>query len=385
MLRILLIVFLFMMLPFSVGAEQPPVPPRKTDLGTIQKNLEQEKQTRQALQTRLKDVKKELDSTRSELVKIAENIQSNENELALLEKRIARRQIEEKALTEKLEQNYGTIADLILALERIRRIPPESLIVRPGAPLQTAQSAMLLQSTLPAVNKRAKDLSADLEHLGALKKGLEADRTAALTVKSQQKGQYASMQSLVKKRENLYSTIQKDYEQNKQRVAKLTQESKTLMELINRLEKEQQTRQMAKTAPVYASLPEKGVSRLPVSGSLIEPYGHRNAIGATSQGVTLEAAPGALVVAPMGGVVRFSGVFKNYGNMVIIEHKNGYHSLIAGLQRIDAQPDHQIKSGEPIGQLPLTSSRGGQPALYYELRLNGQPVNPASAFSELKT
>ncbi|MCB9995716.1 MAG: peptidoglycan DD-metalloendopeptidase family protein [Rhodospirillales bacterium] len=132
-------------------------------------------------------------------------------------------------------------------------------------------------------------------------------------------------------------------------------------------------------------MPNKGTARLPVSGFITVGYGTTDEIGAYSQGIKLEARPGSLAVAPMGGIVRFAGQFKNYGNMVIIEHKNGYHSLIAGLHRIDAPVEGRINAGEPIGQLPLTSSRGGRPALYYELRRNGQPVNPADMIADLKS
>ena len=89
--------------------------------------------------------------------------------------------------------------------------------------------------------------------------------------------------------------------------------------------------------------------------------------------------------APMGGVVRYVGYFKNYGNIVIIEHKGGYHSLIGGFESIETAIQRQVKSGEPIGKLPSKSSYGASPSLYYELRYNGQSVDPSVKFSELKS
>ncbi|MBU0859836.1 MAG: peptidoglycan DD-metalloendopeptidase family protein [Alphaproteobacteria bacterium] len=84
-------------------------------------------------------------------------------------------------------------------------------------------------------------------------------------------------------------------------------------------------------------------------------------------------------------MVRFSGPFKNYGNMIIIEHKKDYHSLIAGLTRLDVREGTSVNAGEPVGSLPSSSSRGGKPTLYYELRQKGRPVNPATTFSGLKS
>jgi len=84
----------------------------------------------------------------------------------------------------------------------------------------------------------------------------------------------------------------------------------------------------------------------------------------------------------MGGIVRFAGYFKNYGNMLIIEHKNGYHSLIAGLEKIDTVVDQSVSAGEPLGNLYRTDN-GKPPTLYFELRHKGKAINPARKFTEL--
>ena len=111
-------------------------------------------------------------------------------------------------------------------------------------------------------------------------------------------------------------------------------------------------------------------------------YNEEDDFGAKSKGVSIEGYGGALIVAPMGGVIRFAGYFKNYGNMLIIEHKNGYHSLVAGLENIDTVVGQAVNAGEPLGVLHKSSS-GQKPVLYYELRQNGKPVNPTKKFGDL--
>lgn len=390
MVRWLFVFLAFVLFPLYTRADTPPLPPRKVSLETLQSQLEKERSSQITLENRLGKAQEELETTRRDLVKLAENLQANEAELDRLEQNIDRLSKEEAELTARLEQDYGSIADLILALERIRRVPPESLIVRPGAPLQTAQSAMLLKATLPAVHRRAGLLSLQLGRLQNISHALKNDRTAALESRKTLESRQVEISSLVSKRERLFGEIQTDYEQNKRTVERLSREAKTLLDLIDKLEKEEK-RQAASSRdrPVQVAysnkMPEPGKPRTPVPGVITVNYGGIDAIGAKSQGISIEARPRALVVAPMNGIVRFAGAFKNYGNLVIIEHGNGYHSLIAGLYRIDAPLEARINTGEPVGQLPLTSSRGGRPALYYELRLNGQPVDPAGMFSDLKS
>jgi septal ring factor EnvC (AmiA/AmiB activator) len=89
--------------------------------------------------------------------------------------------------------------------------------------------------------------------------------------------------------------------------------------------------------------------------------------------VTFATRPGAEVVAPFDGRVLFAGAFRGYGQILIIGHGDGYHSLVAGLDRIDSSVGQWLVAGEPIGRM---SADEAKPRLYLELRHNGQPINP---------
>lgn len=60
----------------------------------------------------------------------------------------------------------------------------------------------------------------------------------------------------------------------------------------------------------------------------------------------------AQVIAPFDGSVIFAGPFRGYGNLIIIEHGQGYLSLLAGLETIDAELGQMLLAGEPVGQMP---------------------------------
>ena len=80
------------------------------------------------------------------------------------------------------------------------------------------------------------------------------------------------------------------------------------------------------------------------------------------------------VRAPFDGKIVFTGPFRGYGRILIIEHGEGYHTLLAGFSRIDVVPDQWLLAGEPVGILGRPES--GNPSLYMELRSNGRPINP---------
>jgi len=100
-----------------------------------------------------------------------------------------------------------------------------------------------------------------------------------------------------------------------------------------------------------------------------------------SEGLTLKGERSGIVSAPMGGVIRFAGTFKNYGKMVIIEHKGGYHSLIAGMEKMNATVNQSVLSGEPIGK--LSKSAKSSHHLYFELRHKGKAVHPKKRIAGL--
>ena len=79
------------------------------------------------------------------------------------------------------------------------------------------------------------------------------------------------------------------------------------------------------------------------------------------------------MVAPWDGSVVFTGPFKGYGQIVILQHRDGNHSFLAGLGRIDADKGQKVAKGEPLGILPKSA---GRPELYFEWRHNGEPVDP---------
>lgn len=388
---LLLCAILLCTAPFHAAhAQSVPVPGNKVSLETLEEKLAREKAESQALQKKVKNVEAELSDTRKSLVRLADKIRENENDLRRLQSRITQLSAEEKEHTARLEEDYGAIADLVVALERLNRVPPESLLARPGAPLDTAQSALLLRSVLPGIHKRAEQLSSDLDRLARIRADMERDRAALDDTRIKLATERSDLAGLVGKRETLLKTTRSDYDQSKKAVERAAREAQSLRDLMARLAQEEedaQTRRQAsaaaagKRAPRPVPVPKAGAPRLPAGGEITVSYGETDNIGAKSQGIHVETSASALVVAPMGGVVKFAGDFKNYGQMVIVEHQDRYHSLIGGLGKIDVAIGQAVSAGEPIGKMPsLSSSSRALPALYYELRHKGQPVNPSKKF-----
>ncbi len=81
------------------------------------------------------------------------------------------------------------------------------------------------------------------------------------------------------------------------------------------------------------------------------------------------------VVATADGMVINAGPKGDYGNAVVIKHRNGFETLYAHLAKVDVKPGEKICRGEQVG-LVGTTGRSTGPHLHYEVRVDGNPRNP---------
>ena len=95
-----------------------------------------------------------------------------------------------------------------------------------------------------------------------------------------------------------------------------------------------------------------------------------------SRGVEFAAPLGAGVRAVAMGEVRYSGWFRGYGRIVILDHGDGFFTVSGHLERVDVDLGQWVNEGAPIGVVGETGSLDG-PSLYFEIREAGEPVDPS--------
>jgi septal ring factor EnvC (AmiA/AmiB activator) len=378
------IILIFTAAPSSAQSPVPSAHP----VQKIESEIKTRQQREKELKAELKSIKKNLEDKKKQMIGVASNIKSNEQKLIKLEENIDEKLEQQSIVEEKLKEDRSSISDLILAMERMRRIPPEALIAKPGAPMETAQSAMLLESILPRIHKRAEGLKHDVEKLDSILNDLKSDRESLIKTSKQLEISRKKLSQLLSDRESLYARTTKDVKKEQAELRRISQEAKSLRELVAKIERkqreeEQRAKETGSTRKIQRTpVPKAGQAQLPSSGLIKVGYGKSDDIGAVSQGLKIQTAKNALVVAPMGGVVDYAGYFKGYGEIIILKHQKGYHSLIAGLSKIDTVVGRAVNAGEPIGKMGVSADNQA-PTLYYELRYKGNPVNPSKKISGL--
>ena len=230
------------------------------------------------------------------------------------------------------------------------------------------------------VAQHSARLAGQAADLRQLMERIEAERRAAAEAAARREAERLEAERreaerrLAQQREaerKLAAQKEAERKEAERKLAELRAAEQKVAEQKAKAEAELAAAQRAPNAPAGA-----GGTRLPVGGRVATRYGEADRFGAASRGVTIQARPGASVVAPQAGTIVFAGPFRGYGQILIVEHANGYHSLIAGFGRIDTAVGKRVATGEPIGLMPTD----GNPDLYFELRRHGQPINPQRGF-----
>jgi murein hydrolase activator len=116
--------------------------------------------------------------------------------------------------------------------------------------------------------------------------------------------------------------------------------------------------------------PFRGDLDWPVAGTVARRFGR----GAVSNGIEIAALEGSEASAVHDGVVAFAGSFSGFGNLVILAHGSGTFSLYGDLLDLAVKKGDRVDRGRGLGTVGPTSS--GSTGLYFELRVDGQPVDP---------
>jgi murein DD-endopeptidase MepM/ murein hydrolase activator NlpD len=144
----------------------------------------------------------------------------------------------------------------------------------------------------------------------------------------------------------------------------------------------------ASARALSSAYPQGGgmLSVLPVHARRTSPFGHRpdpiNGSTDFHTGLDLGAHEGSPVRAAGGGRVIRASEAGGYGNLVIIDHGNGLETRYAHLQGFSVKPGDVVQPGDIVGQVGKTGRVTG-PHLHFEVRRDGQPVDPSSEMTGL--
>ncbi len=399
-----------------VAPPSPAVGPQKADkeveLRGIEDTMRASDEQRSAINSEIESIRADRARLSAALIATTAKVQDAERGIAAADDRLASLNRKADLISQSLRARRTAIAEVLATLQRMGANPPPAILIKPDDMAEAVRAAMILSSLIPDLKGQAEGLRRDVDDLSKTKESISRERAQLMLTASSMALEKERLAALVEARQQSLSTAEEALASQQKRAADLAREASTLKDLIARLDAEEAQQKAAANAaraadqqtakeieakaqsaraarpvrlePEIAFVDAKGRLPLPAAGTILRTFGSSDGFGGIEHGVSIETLAGAVVSAPIDGSVLFSGPYRTYGQLLIINAGGGYYLLLAGMDRINVSPGQFVLSGEPVGamgdgtmRMAAAAAVGAvQPVLYIELRKDGTAIDP---------
>lgn len=406
-------------------AQTPPDPragvidQRQEELRSVEEGIRLSESQRARIEAELELIRTDRVRLTAAVLETTARVQSAESKVAEAERKMEASTAGEAAIRRSLETRRDVIAEILASLQRLGRRPPPALLVSPDDILKAIRTAMLLGSVVPELRVETEILAGDLAELMALRKAIARERDQLRAEAFELAGERGRLAALIEARRAAIGEAEKALEAERARARTLARQALDLKDLIARMENEvagarraadaarkaEEDRRLAalspdakpdsgragspfanaaRLTPAIAFANARGLLPMPVAGEIRKAFGAPDGFGGSERGLSIATRPNAVVASPADGWVAFSGPYRTYGQLLIINAGDGYYVVLAGLARIGVDVGQFVLAGEPVGSMgDATGSTAAaiaigakQPVLYVEFRKDGAAVDP---------
>jgi septal ring factor EnvC (AmiA/AmiB activator) len=403
--------------PQTAAVSPDAIKQREQELEAARARQKSAEEAQAKLKAEITSLGKDRTQLNQQLIDTAANVRTVETKIDDTEARLRSLNGREQEMRASLDSRRGDIVEVLAALQRAGRRTPPALLVRPEDALQSLRTAMLLGAVVPELRGRAEKIASELGELVALRKTIASERDQLAADRDRVRSDQTRLTALVEERQRQQSAREKDLDAENARAIMLSKQVGDLQGLITKMEQDLQSaakaaekaaeaarqaeakeaklaaasaksgpgafKDRSRTTPAIAFASAKGLLPLPVNGNKIRDFGGSDGVGGVQKGISLATKPGSQVTTPCDGWVVYSGPFRSYGQLLILNAGGGYHVLIAGMERISVNIGQFVLTGEPVATMGSTSqvasilaTNASKPVLYVEFRKDGTPIDP---------
>ena len=391
--------------PDGVGAKIDEKAAQETRLRGVEDTMRASDEQRRRIEADVETFRADRARLNAALIDTTAKVQEAERQIAAADDRLASLNASADALNRSFENRRAVIADVLAVLQRMGRNPPPAILVRPRDMAEAIRAAMVLGSTVGELKSETEALRKDLEQLAGVRASIAKQRDDLARRSANLELDKTRLSALVDARQQSLSAAEQALAAERERDAQLAEQASNLKELIARMESEigaansadqamaadvaakaaaARGAEPARLKPGTAFADAKGLISLPVAGAILKTFGSADAFGGAEQGVSIASPAGATVSSPVDGSVLFSGPYRSYGQLLIIDAGGGYYMVLAGMDRISVAVGQFVLAGEPVATMGDGTARTAaavaigatQPVLYIELRKDGAAIDP---------
>lgn len=381
------------------GAQAQSTSDTQRKLEKVKRELKDVSAQRRRTEGQRGDASRALHAADEQIGRSTRELKDTQARIARGEAELADLQARRTALQSSLDQRRAELATLLRAAYTVGDDAPLKLMLAQDR-VADANRMLAYYGYLQRERvQRIDALGAELDEVRRVEARIVAARRDLESARSRQAAQLAQLDHDRRERAALVAQLDRKVQDQRGREQKLGRDAKALERVLARLRAaaaraERERREAAERAaraaeqakregkPVpkpYANATPIRVGGLgwPLSGDLISRFGGTLPDGRRSSGLLIAASAGTPVRAVADGRVVFAEWMSGYGLICIVDHGNGDMSLYAYNEALLRNVGDDVHRGDPVASVG-NSGGLGRPALYFELRRNGDPVDPAA-------
>ena len=340
---------------------------KKGNLTEIEKEINKKKQEVKKKWWQEKKITDALDKIERQAERKKQDLRHLDSEMKVLEKKVGH---EEEEIA-KLETRLAVLGELfqsrVRSMYKLHRVglvrvlfsaDDYSDVLRRYKAFQLVMEndLQLLQAYQGAINEEKKR-----------KHNLMAEQVDLSKKKGEVETKKKEIEGEMRTKATVLASVQNERVSQEKAIAELKEREKALRSLIQELTAKA-TVPVTTTTTGFKAL--RGKLSPPAHGAAFAPKGRERGLG-------IKAPEGTQIQAIYAGRVVYASWFKGYGNLIIIDHGDGYHTVTAHAASLLKKVGDEVKIGEVVALVGSTGSIEG-PMLYFEIRYHGKAVDPAT-------
>lgn len=317
---------------------------------------------------------KSLQTVEVAMANLEKDIRKNRQQISASKIHLSKLNKQKKLLVSKQKNQRQLIEEQLAAHYRMGREPYIKLLLSEEDPSKVTRLTRYYDYFNRARIQRIKSYQADIEAVKKIEAGIETERSLLANKKQHLKEQHQKVSGKSRQRKELLSKLNSQIDSGNKRLDTLGADQKRLKALLNSLEKI--TTDLTDAGFSQSFQDARGSLSWPTKGKITRRFGSIRKPGNRRwNGVTIDAREGQNIRSIYHGRVVFSGWLRGHGLLVVIEHNQHYLSIYAHNQTLLKEEGDWVSAAELIA---TAGQSGGQDksALYFEIRKDGNPLNP---------
>jgi len=372
--RILAALLILLLSPVSWG-QQPSAQEQAATEAQLAQIAEELKKREAAIgqrAERLSITERELRQLEQQMATVASELNATQQRLADIRGRINDLQKQEQTLTEQLKSQRKLLEKQLDMAYRMGEHDYLKLILKQQEPAKFERLLGYYGYLNRARLKELDDIRATQAQLAQVQADVVDQQQQLAQREQQQRQQQGVLKAQQGEQQQLVKRLQREQSADQKRIDELRQNQEALEQVLAAIQAAQ------RDEPRLAGLTErKGKMSWPADGKVERLFGRQRSGGVTWKGVVIKADAGEPVKAIADGRVLFANWLRGYGLVIVLDHGNGYMSLYGHNQTILPAEGDVVRANETIA---LVGQSGGveDPAVYFEIRVKGDAVNPVN-------